>query len=342
MTRKSRHAGAKFGAFFAAMLLLMWFLFNIFSEARSGNTAGYRADFADASSLKAGDSVRIAGIRVGTVSDVVLQPDLNVLVKFNADREIALTTGTRAEVRYLNLVGDRYLELVDGPGSTRVLPAGSTIPTDRTKPALDLDLLLGGLKPVIKGLNPEDVNALTNSLIQVLQGQGGPLESLLSHTSSFSSSLADNNQVIEQLIDNLNTVVASLSQNGDKFSASIDRLEKLITGLSTDRDPIGTAIEALSNGTESLANLLDTARPPLAETVNQLSRLAPLLDDDKDTLDLALQRAPANYRKVVRLGSYGSFINYYLCGITFRATDLQGRTTVWPWMKQTSGRCAEP
>lgn len=342
MTGQGRAAAAKFGVFAAVMLVLIWFLLVIFSQSRTGSTASYSADFTDASSLKPGDSVRIAGIRVGTVNDVVLQPDLKVLVKFDADRDMVLTTGTKAAVRYLNLVGDRYLELVDGPGSTRILPAGSQIPTDRTEPALDLDLLLGGLKPVIQGLNPQDVNALTNSLIQVFQGQGGPLESLLSHTSSFSNSLADNSHVIEQLIDNLNTVVATLAKDGDKFSSAVDRLQKLITGLSAERDPIGTAISSLSNGTASLTDLLTGARPPLAETVTQLGRLAPLLDGDKDTLDIALQRAPANYRKLVRLGSYGSFINYYLCGVSFRATDLQGRTAIFPWIKQTSGRCSEP
>jgi phospholipid/cholesterol/gamma-HCH transport system substrate-binding protein len=149
----------------------------------TGSTNGYSAVFADASRLKTGDTVRIAGIRVGTVRDVALQSDKNVIVDFDADRNIVLTTGTKAAVRYLNLVGDRYLELVDGPGSTRVMPAGAQIPKDRTAPALDLDLLLGGLKPVIQGLNPEDVNALSASLIQVLQGEGGTLESLLSKTS---------------------------------------------------------------------------------------------------------------------------------------------------------------
>lgn len=342
MTGTGRAAAAKFGVFATVMLMLMWCLFAIFSQSRTGSTASYSADFTDASSLKPGDSVRIAGIRVGTVNDVALQPDLKVLVKFEADRDLVLTTGTKAEVRYLNLVGDRYLELVDGPGSTRVLPAGSQIPTDRTQAALDLDLLLGGLKPVIQGLNPQDVNALTNSLIQVFQGQGAPLESLLSHTSSFSNSLADNNHVIEQLIDNLNTVVATLAKDGDKFSLAVDRLQKLITGLSADRDPIGTAISSLNDGTASLTDLLTRARPPLAETVTQLGRLAPLLDRDKDTVDIALQRAPANYRKLARLGTYGSFINYYLCGVSYRATDLQGRTTVFPWIKQTSGRCSEP
>ena len=232
MTGQGRGAAVKFGVFAVVMIVLLWFLMVIFSQSRSGSTASYSADFSDASSLKPGDSVRVAGVRIGTVSDVALQPDLNVAVTFNADRDIVLTTGTKVEVRYLNLVGDRYLELVDGPGSTRVLPAGSPIPTDRTEPALDLDLLLGGLKPVIKGLDPQDVNALTNSLIHVFQGQGGPLESLLSHTSSFSNSLADNSHVIEQLIDNLNTVVATLAKDGGKFSTAVDRLQKLITGLS--------------------------------------------------------------------------------------------------------------
>ena len=294
------------------------------------------------SRLKSGDSVRVAGIRVGTVNGVSLRKDKKVVVKFDADRAIVLTDGTRAVVRYLNLVGDRYLELVDGPGSTRKLPAGSQIPIDRTAPALDLDLLLGGLKPVIQGLNPQDVNALTSSLVQILQGEGGTLESLLSKTSSFTNALADNNRVIEQLIDNLNTVVATLAKDGEKFSSTIDGLERLVTGLSVDRDPIGAAIDSLSNGTASLADLLTNARPPLAGTVDQLNRVAPLLEKDKQLLDISLQKLPENYRKLVRIGSYGSFINYYICGYSFRVTDLQGRTAVFPWFKQDTGRCAEP
>ena len=230
-------------------------------------------------------------------------------------------------VRYLNLTGDRYLELADGPGSTKILPPGSQIPVDHTAGALDLDLLLGGLKPVIQSLNPQDVNALTQSLVQIFQGQGPTLKSLLSKTSSFSNTLADNSQVVQDLIDNLNTVVDTLAKNGDQFSDTVDRLERLVTGLSQDRDPIGDAIVALDNGTASLADLLTEARPPLAGTVDQLNRLAPLLDTGKDQIDVALQKAPENYRKLVRLGAYGSFINYYICGIAFRATDF--RTTPW-------------
>lgn len=332
----------KFGVFAIVMALLTAFLFFIFGQYRTSATNGYSAIFADASRLKAGDSVRAAGIRVGTVNAVELRENKTVLVTFDADRDVALTTGTKAAVRYLNLVGDRYLELVDGPGSTRLLPVGAQIPIDRTAPALDLDLLLGGLKPVIQGLNPQDVNALTASLVRVFQGEGDTLDSVFSKTSSFSNALADNNQAVQQLIDNMHAVLATLVRDGDKFSGAIDRLERLTTGLSHDRDPIGAAIDSLDNGTASIADLLRTARPPLAGTVAQLGRLAPLLDQDKDQLDVALQKAPENYRKLVRLGAYGSFIQFYICGMTVRVSDLQGRTAVFPWLRQYGGRCAEP
>jgi phospholipid/cholesterol/gamma-HCH transport system substrate-binding protein len=339
---RSRATLIKFMIFAVVMALLTTFLFFIFGQYRTGSTYGYSAVFHDVSRLKSGDTVRVAGIRVGTVNGISLRPDKTVLVKFDADRSIVLTTGTKAAVRYLNLVGDRYLELVDGPGSTRTLPPGSQIPIDRSAPALDLDLLLSGLKPVVRGLNPQDVNALSASLIQIFQGQGPTLESLFAKTSSFSNALADNNQTVQQLIDNLNTVVATLSQDGDKFSGAIDKLQRLVSGLSHDRDPIGEAITSLDNGTASVADLLTQARPPLAGTIGQLNRLAPLLDEHKDRLDTALQKAPDNYRKLIRLGAYGSFFNYYICGLALRVSDLQGRTAVFPWLRQEGGRCAEP
>ncbi len=332
----------KFTVFALVMGVLTAVLFATFGQYRTGSTTTYSAVFADVSGIKSGDSVRVAGVRVGTVQGLSMRPDKQVVVKFDADRKVVLTGGTRVTVRYLNLVGDRYLELVGGPGTTNALPGGSQIPLDRTAPALDLDLLLGGLKPVIRGLNPGDVNALSSSLLQILQGQGGVVESLLSNTSSFANALADNNQTVEQLIDNLRTLLGTLTKEGGNFSAAIDRLERMVTELASQRDPIGAAIDSLDKGTASLTDLLRQARPPLAGTIAQLNRLAPLLDQNKDLLDAAIQHLPRNYRKLTRTASYGSFIQFYICGLSLRVSDLQGRTAVFPWFEQKSGRCAEP
>ena len=91
----------------------------------------------------------------------------------------------------------------------------------------------------------------------------------------------------------------------------------------------------MSNGTASLADLLTNARAPLAGTVDQLNRVAPLLDQDKDRIDVAMQKAPDNYRKLTRLGAYGASVPYYLCGLSLRVTDLQGRTVVAPWFNRS-------
>jgi phospholipid/cholesterol/gamma-HCH transport system substrate-binding protein len=337
-----RRTIVKLGVFTIVMALLTGCLFLVFGQIRGGSTSDYSAVFRDASSLQPGDSVRVAGVRVGTVEKVTLRDDTTAVVSFDTDDDVVLSTGTRAAVRYLNLVGDRYLELLDGPGSTRALTRGAQLPIDQTEPALDLDLLLAGLKPVIRGLDPRDVNALTNALLQIFQGQGDTLQSLLSKTSSFSNTLADNNTALESLVDNLDTVLATLDKDGERFSGALDKFQRLTTELADDRDTIGTAIDSLSNGTASIAGLLTNARAPLAGTIDQLNRLAPLVDKDKGLLEVALQRAPENYRKLARVGSYGSFVNYYLCGINIRVTDLQGRTAVFPWIKQRAGRCGEP
>lgn len=339
--RRSGGTLVKFAAFAVVIVLLTAVLIAVFGQYRGGSTNRYTAVFADVSSLRSGDSVRVSGIRVGTVDDVELTSDKRVVVTFDADRSVALTTGTNAAVRYLNLVGDRYLELVDKPGPTALLSPGGRIPIDRTMSALDLDLLLNGLKPVIRGLDPRDVNALSAALIQIMQGQGGTVESLFARTSAFTNAVADDGDVVQRLIDNLNTVMATLAKDGDRFSATIDGVDRLLTGLSRDRESIGTAIDSLSRGTASLAQLLTDARPPLAATIDQLARLAPNLDIKKDRLDTALQKAPENYRKLVRLGAYGSFINYYICSIAVRVSDLDNRTAEFQVFHQQGGRCAE-
>ena len=106
----------KFGVFGVMMLLLTAALFAIFGQYRTGSTNTYTAVFTDASSLKSGDSVRVAGIRVGTVHRVTLQPDNKVLWISTPTAASRSPPATKVAVRYLDLVGDRYLELLDGPG----------------------------------------------------------------------------------------------------------------------------------------------------------------------------------------------------------------------------------
>ncbi len=99
-------------------------------------------------------------------------------------------------MRYKNLIGDRYLELSDGNGQGNPLPDGATIPAQRTSPALDLDTLLNGFKPLFTGLDPTQINAVSTEIIQVFQGESGTVSSLLTTVGALTSTLADRDQLI--------------------------------------------------------------------------------------------------------------------------------------------------
>ncbi|MEE4023427.1 MCE family protein [Gordonia sp. PKS22-38] len=330
----------KFAAFTTVMLMVAAMLMLVFSDQRAGDTTGYGAVFTDASGLRSGDTVRIAGVRVGTVGDVSLASDNRVHVDFDVDNQIALPGDTGAAVRYLNLVGDRYLELTEGKASSTMSP-GNEIPASRTDPALDLDVLLGGLKPVIDGLEPTQVNALSSAVLDIMQGQRSTVRTLFENSSTLFATLGDNVDVMDQLIDQLSRLMTTLSKDRDRFGETIDRLGSLVGELARQRDPIGAAISSLDTGTATVANLLTQARPSLSGSIDQLSRLAPALDSDKPTLEHALQRAPDNFRKLVRTGTYGNFIQYYVCAVTVRVSDPSGRVVVLPWIEQKNGRCSD-
>ena len=175
----------KVAIFTITMLLVAFGLVVTFGEFRFGPSSTYHANFIDATRLKGNQKVRIAGVPVGSVKEVKLNPDNTVDVAFSVDKRYTLYSSTRALIRYDNLVGDRFLEITSGPGELRKLPPEGTIDQRHTQPALDLDALLGGLRPVLKGLDADKVNTVSSYVIDLLQGQGGALSDLLANTNSF-------------------------------------------------------------------------------------------------------------------------------------------------------------
>ncbi|SNT50475.1 MCE family protein [Rhodococcoides kyotonense] len=330
----------KLSIFALVMALIFAALALVFSQYRFGSSESYHAVFSDASGLKSGDKVRIAGVPVGSVTGVGVGDGNLADVDFDVDAKYPLLTSTAATVRYENLVGDRYLELMEGAGGNDELDGGGTIPVEQTSPALDLDLLLGGFKPLLRGLDPQQINDLSAALLHVLQGQGGTLVSLLGSTSSFTNTLADRDQLIGDVITNLNTTLGTIDRQGEQFGTTIDSLQQLVSGLAQDKDPIGDAIPRIDGAAGGLAGLLQATRPDIQSMIAQANRTATQLDLGKDNIDAVLTRLPSDYKKLIRVGSYGSFFQFYLCSNTFKLSGPDGTTLLVPTAKQDTGRCA--
>lgn len=330
--------------FTVVMVLVAAALVVIFGEFRFASGHTYHANFAEASRLKAGQDVRIAGVPVGTVKAVSLEPDNSVDVEFDINDKYQLYTSTRAVVRYENLVGDRYLEITSGPGELRKLPAGATIPQQNTQPALNLDALLGGLRPVLKGLDGAKINELSGAVIELLQGQGGALSNLLASTGSFSQNLAARDQLIGDVINNLNTVLGTVDEKGEQFDASVDRLQKLVSGLAEGRDPIAGAIGPLASAENDLTEMLETSRRPLQGVLENVRPMAQRLDERKGDVNKVIEPLAENYLRLNALGAYGSFFNIFYCSTRLKINGPAGSDILVPFggpPDPSKGRCAE-
>lgn len=309
----------KVSIFAIVTMLLTGILAATIANTNFGTAAEYTARFTTASGLHEGDDVRIAGVKVGQVSHIHVASDNTAEVEFDIDAEYDLPALVTATVKYRNLLGQRYLSLgtdVPADETDSMLPAGATIPIERTEPALDLTALFDGFRPLFRALEPDQVNQLSYELIQVFQGEAGTVRSLLRRVGSLTSTLAEKDEVIGNVIDNLNDILGTVNERTPQFTDLIDTTQELVTGLSEQRAPIGEAVSGLAELTEATSGLLEQARPPLQQDIAALGDLAGNLSDSEELLDELLQVTPSNLEKFTRVLSYGGWYNYYLCGLS--------------------------
>lgn len=285
-----------------------------------GGQTSYAGTFSDVTGLLPGNDVRIAGVKVGSVDKIELSGRNLAKVSFSTDSSRTIPESAIARLRYRNLVGERYIAITEGPGSTRPLAANATLPLAQTRNALDLTVLFNGFKPLFQALDPASVNKVAFELVQTLQGEGGTVKSLVARTGSLTNSLADRDQVIGRVIDNMTQVLATVDDRGNQLSELIVQLRRLAGGFAADRQAIGASLDGISNLTSATAGLLVDVRAPLRDDIAQLGTLATTLDNNSATIDGVLTRLPDKLNRIVGTATYASWFNFYLCGARGRLT----------------------
>jgi phospholipid/cholesterol/gamma-HCH transport system substrate-binding protein len=314
-------------------------LIAVFAQLRFQSEKTYMAQFSNVSGLEGGNFVRIAGVEVGKVKSIDIQPDSTVLVKFTAADNVVLTEGTRAAIRFADLIGGRYVALEEGAGAVKRLHPGDTIPLSRTEPALDLDALIGGFRPLFRALDPEQVNKLTGQLIAAFQGQGATIGSFLSQAAALTNTLADRDQLIGQVIVNLNSVLGSLGGQSTQLGKAVDSLAELVDGLNARKQDISDGVAYANAAAGSITGLLAQARPPLKKVVHEVDRTAVNVLADHDYLDNFLNTWPDALQILNRQGMYGDFFSFYFCEIVLKVNGKGGQPIYVKLADQPTGRC---
>jgi phospholipid/cholesterol/gamma-HCH transport system substrate-binding protein len=334
-----RGAAWRLVIFLAVCLLGSFVLLTIFAQFRftEGNT--YYAVFSNVSNMRKNSLVRIAGVEVGKVQNISVNRDATVRVEFTAEDSVVLTEGSRAVLRYDNLFGDRYLALEEGTGGVKKLNPGETIPVSRTQPALDLDAVIGGFRPLFRALNPEQVNELSGQLLQAFQGQGATIGSFLDQAAAVTNTLADRDQLIGQVIDNLNVVLGSLGGQSDKLDKAVTSLSELVSHLSQRKTDISNAVAYTNAAAGSVADLMSQARQPFQKVVHETDRAAGIVVADHEYFDKIITTLPDKYQALGRQGMYGDFFSFYLCDVVLKLNGKGGQPVYVKVAGQSSGRC---
>lgn len=308
-------AAIRFGIFTVVSVLVTGMLVVIMGGSGLGSQTEYKAIFTSASELKSGDDVRIAGVQVGRVKKVQIYHRDHALVTFKVKKDVPLTQESSATIRFLNLIGARYMSLSQGKQGAPRMAAGATFGLERTTPALNLTALFNGFQPLFAALRPEEVNKLSLNLVRVLQGEGGTVQELLANTASLTSTLADRDQLVGEVITNLSTLMGTIDDHHKQLGELITSLRGWFGDLAKDRTVIGSSLTNISRVTQTVADLLTRGRPLLKSDVAQLRRLFTILAEPKNKayLDHTLDLLPSMLAKQTRIGVYGSWYNYYLC-----------------------------
>jgi len=357
--------GIKSVVFTVLTLLATGILASTITNSSSGEEQSYTAIFNDATSLNRGDDVRMAGVKVGTVQDVSVTDNRLAKVKFTVRKGIRIDAGTVIQLKFRNLVGQRYMAVeqpvLSGPdagtvpedqdqpttsaneagtpgspttagtsGTTRAvdtLPTikpGHTFGLDETRPALDLTVLFNGFRPLLRMLDPDDVNKLSEQIVAVFQGEGATVDGLLQSTASLTTTLASKDQVIGQLITSLGSVMTTINDRSGQLDTTLVTMQQLVSGLSADRGAIGKSIAGMGELTTRVAGLLSDTRDPLRRSIQDLGVLSSNLDKHSDKVQNFLTMLPTKLDRIGRLGSYGSWLNFYMCSMKGRIPMPEG------------------
>ncbi|AEF38880.1 MCE family protein [Hoyosella subflava] len=279
-----------------------------------GNT--YKARFTDVTSMNVGDEVRIAGVRVGSVTGLKVVDRSEAEVEFRLRPGIELPADVQAAIRYRHLAGQRYLLLNQGDEQNgQLLEPDATIPNTSTKDAVNLTVLFNGFRPLFETLQPEDVNRLADQIIQIFQGEAATITQLVANVGTLTNAIADRDAVIGAVVNNLNSVLERVNEHDDDIRDMVSSLDVLVSGLSDDRETVGSAFASLASMSEELNALLEPSRPSIQGNISAIDQLAGNLNTGRPAVESAIQNLPVKLERFGKTASYGSWFSMYLCGI---------------------------
>lgn len=311
----TRIVAAKFMAFAAVSLVLLALLYNTMAGGVGGKQTPYKAVFVDVNGLRSGDDIRVAGVKVGEVTSISVVNGM-ARIGFDVLDDHLPSTTTGLVLRYQNLIGQRYVAMVPGKKPGSALGRGATVPAARTSPGFDLTALLNGFRPLFQVLKPADVNALSASIIKVLQGEGGTVAGLLQQTAELTNYVADRDQLFHEVAVNLTPLLQQISGDGSQIASTVSDLTQLTSGLAKDKNTLGGSLDGLEAVLGQTDATVREIRAPLTDDIEKLREVVGLYAAHSDAYGASFVHFGSLLDALGRTASYHGGLTMLMCNIS--------------------------
>lgn len=307
---------AKLALFLAVCLfftgLLAFTIGNVnYRDPLDRNTYTLRAVFDDVTGLLPNDNVKIAGVVIGKVSGVRLV-DGRALVSMKIRKGYRVPSDSEAAIRWRNLLGQRYVYLYPGT-SPVVMTSGTTI--ERTRSVVDLGELFNRLGPIVKAIDPQQVNTFLDTIVQALDGNEGAVRSAIADLGAVATAIAQRDQAIGRLLENLSTVSETIVDRDAQIRQTLDNLVALTTTFSENTAVVDQAITHLGSISQDLADLLRANQGQIDSIIANLVVVVKTVQGKLPQVDSILGDLEGATTALFRSGRYGEWLNQALpCG----------------------------
>ncbi|MFI1464722.1 MCE family protein [Nocardia carnea] len=306
---------AGFSIFAVIAIVLTYTIWSTLQRSVPGETETYSATFTDVMGVRIGDDVRMAGVRVGRVDAIEFEPDYKARLVLRVEERQRLTDTTKALVRYQNLIGQRYIALLPGEEKGAEVAPGSHIPVERTEPSFDVSALLSGFEPLFSVLQPDQINSLSDTLVQALQGDGVSLSALITQAAELATTFGERDEILGAVITNLSSVIAGLANRSQELETLITQTRGLMDALYAEGETLKASVDTVARSTDSLTGLISTVKPDIALAQDEATTAVELLLLNGAALDQAAIELPTVLNGLARFTGYGAYGNAYICNL---------------------------
>lgn len=276
-----------------------------------GAGTSYKAEFKEAAGIKSGNEVRIAGIKVGKVTDVGLE-DGKVLVTFKV-KDAWMGDRTRADIRLKSLLGQKFLS-VDPAGEQELEPS-TAIPRERTSSPYDVLEAFRGLSETTNQIDVDQLAKSFDVISQTFKDTPEEFRGAINGLSALSANISKRDAQLGKLL-------ANTKQISDTLVDRDEQLVKLMTDGNVLLDELSKrkqAISALLRGTQQLAvelqGLVDDNKDQLGPVLTQLDQLTGMLRRNQKALGEGFKTFAPFVRQFNNVLGNGHWFDNYICGL---------------------------